>query len=458
MEKILIIDDDETERHRWNDYLGRRGFATFTASTGCEGMEKVRRENPNIVILDKQLPDADGLTLLPAIHQEHKDACVVMVTAFHNMDTVISAMQLGAYEYLSKPIHSQELDQVIARAINQETLHQHLHGISPEEEQDNQTGNIVAKSRAMERIFKKIGLVSNTKTTVLLEGESGTGKELIARAIHRNGPQRDLPFVSINCSAIVETLLESELFGHEKGSFTGATHRRIGKFEYAGEGTVFLDEISEMAPGLQSKLLRVLQEREFERVGGTERIAMRARIIAATNRNLAEWVEDGKFREDLYYRLEVVTIKVPPLRERREDIPFLVEHFLNKANAELHKSVVKVPEQLMEELVRHEWRGNVRELENFIIRNVALSQGDVLEGNLEFHSEPRASVFKDTSVLQNLLNGRSLDDLLSTLEKEVLLLILEKSHWNKSDASKKLGIHRTTLISKLKKYGLMSPS
>lgn len=454
MKEILIIDDDQEQLGRWADYLGKKGYVVLTATTGKEGLEQVKRNNPYIVILDKQLPDADGLNLIGKIHQEQKEACVILVTAFHDMGTVISAMQLGAYDYLSKPIQAQELDQVILRAIGQDNVQQHIQKVSQEEAR-NESGKILGKSRSLERIFKTIGLISKTKTTVLIEGESGTGKELVARAIHRNGPDQDQPFVSINCSAIVETLLESELFGHEKGSFTGAFQQKIGKFELSGKGTVFLDEISEMPLSLQSKLLRVLQEREFERVGGTERIPLRARIIAATNQKLDDWTAAGKFREDLYYRLRVVVVDVPPLRERREDIPLLIEHFVNKANSVLHKAVTKVPEQVMDELGRQEWRGNVRELENLITRAVALSQGDVLELSLGPRPNIQTSLIGDTASLQSFLKERSLDDLLSHFEKEVLLFILEQSHWNKSEAAKRMGIHRTTLISRLKKYGLM---
>ncbi len=376
--KILIIDDEQSIRETLEMFLHEKGYAVMTSEDGVQGLEAVQRERPDIVILDIRLPGMGGLEVLQKIKEKGEDIYVIMITAYHAMETTIQAMKLGAYEYIHKPIDVDELEIAIDKVVNNQKLNTRLENLIMEISEDYKVNNIVGRSKAMQEIFKIIGLVSESKTTVLIQGESGTGKELIARAIHYNSPYRRDPFLPINCSALVETLLESELFGHEKGAFTGATHLKKGKIELAQNGTIFLDEIGDISPNLQVKLLRFLQEKEFERVGGEVILRSSARVIAATNQNLLQLVEKKKFREDLYFRLKVVEIYVPPLRERKSDIPLLVEHLFNKINRELHKKVTKIPKEVMEGLVNYSWPGNIRELENLLTRAIVLSTGNIL--------------------------------------------------------------------------------
>jgi len=325
MAKILVIDDDVSIVETLEMYLSEEGHTVVTALTGTDGLNQYIKHNPDLVILDIRLPDIDGFTVLEDLQGEDENVKVIMITAFHDMDSTIRAMKGGAFDYIHKPINIEELEMAIEKALKTQEMERKISGLLSEPSRSFKVGDIVANNREMKEIFKIIGVVSQSKTTVLVQGESGTGKELIARVIHNN-TSPDEPFIAVNCSAIVETLLESELFGHEKGSFTGAFTRKLGKFELARNGTVFLDEISEMSLNLQAKLLRVLQEMEFERVGGKDRIKVNARIIAATNKELPALVKEGKFREDLFYRLNIVSIRLPPLRERREDIPLLVDY------------------------------------------------------------------------------------------------------------------------------------
>lgn len=447
MEKILIIDDDKSICKMLELYLTEEGFEVSSAFTGSEGIERVEGETPAIVILDIRLPDMDGITTLKRIKRFKKDCYVIMITAFQEMQTTIEAMKAGAYEYIHKPINIDELDIAIKKVL-------HERGIAMKEGSlllpscacgDFQIGSIIGKSKAMKEIFKTIGIVSGSKATCLIKGETGTGKELIARAIHCNSPQKDKPFVAVNCSAIVDTLLESELFGHEKGAFTGAVTRKVGKFELAHGGTIFLDEIGEMSLNLQAKLLRVLQEREFERVGGNETIKTDCRVIAATNKELSDLVENGTFRKDLYYRLKVITIEVPPLREHKEDIPPLVEYLLDKIDLELHKRVTRISPKVMDALIEYDWPGNVRELENVLTRAVVLSKGDVLtEKNL---LEP---------ILSSGIKKKDIREVmpLKEVEKEHILNALQFTRWNRGKACELLGISRPTLRQKIKDYGL----
>jgi two-component system response regulator AtoC len=368
-----------------------------------------------------------------------------MITAFQDMETTIAAMREGAFDYIHKPFDPEELELVVNKARENKRLTSVVSRLQAEQESPAKEQVLVGRSRSILEIYKTIGVVSSSNTTVLITGESGTGKELIARAIHQNASPSE-PFVSVNCSAIVETLLESELFGHEKGAFTGANFRSLGKFELAGKGTIFLDEIGDMAPNLQIKLLRVLQEREFMRVGGWETIRNNARVIAATNHNLEALVEGGKFREDLYYRLKVITVTVPPLRDRKADIPLLAEHFLKKINKEVHKEVYKVPEEAMTRLMSYDWRGNVRELENILTRAVVLSRGEVLD--LPAHSLDSERMIAGPSP------WRSLD----AVEAEHITRVLEAVSWHQGRACEILGVSRPTLRKKIRDYGLKEKS
>ena len=445
MKKILIVDDDKSICKTLELHLSRSTMKVLTANTAVDGLRVFEEESPHVVILDLRLPDMHGIEVLERIRGIDENAYVIMVTAFQDMETTIEAIQKGAFDYIPKPISLDELDLSIKRAFENLTLHRRLKDLLREVYQEYKVDTIVGKSKSMEEIFKLIGIASQSKVTTLIQGESGTGKELIARAIHYNSKDRDRPFVAINCSALVETLLESELFGHEKGAFTGALYRKEGKFEIASGGTIFLDEIGEMSPSLQVKLLRVIQEKSFERVGGCETIKTDVRIIAATNKNLHDLVARGLFREDLYYRLKVVTIDVPPLRERKEDIPLLVSHLLEKANRELHKNVRKVPDRVMNAFMDYSWPGNIREMENVITRGVLLAKGDVLIDVYlpELHTKnqpPSASTWEP----------KRLDE----VEKEHIRNVLRYTHWNKSQAAKLLGISMPRLDRKIKKYDL----
>jgi len=323
MSKILVIDDDRSIRETLELYLTEEGYEVVTAATGTEGLNRFVETSPDVVILDIRLPDVDGFTVLEDLREDEENVKVIMITAHHDMDSTINAMKGGAFDYIHKPVNVDELDMAIKKALKTREMEQKIDGLLMEPSRHFKVGDIIGTGKEMREIFKTIGVVSQNRTTILIQGESGTGKELIAKVIHHN-TARDEPYIAVNCSAIVETLLESELFGHEKGSFTGAIARKLGKFELARYGTVFLDEISEMSLNLQAKLLRVLQEMEFERVGGKDRVRVHARIIAATNKDLRTMVREGKFRDDLFYRLNIVAITLPPLRERPEDIPDLV--------------------------------------------------------------------------------------------------------------------------------------
>ena len=376
--KVLVIDDERSIREHLDMFLQEKGLEVVAAEDGESGIQLIHDEEPDILILDIRLPGIDGLEVLRRLKEENKTICVIMITAFHDMETTIRAMRLGAYDYIHKPLDIDELEIVIDKVVGNLRLSSCAENLFTEISRDYRADSIVGKTKGMREIFKLIGLVSDSRATVLIQGESGTGKELIAKIIHFNSPFAREPFIPINCSALVETLLESELFGHEKGSFTGATYQKKGKIELAKNGTLFFDEIGDISANLQVKLLRFLQEREFERVGGEDRLHSGARIIAATNRDLLQLVETQKFRKDLYFRLNVVEIQVPPLRERKSDVPLVVEHLLKRINAQLHKQVTKIPSETMGMLVNYPWPGNVRELENVLTRAVVLSKGDIL--------------------------------------------------------------------------------
>ncbi|MDO9558683.1 MAG: sigma-54 dependent transcriptional regulator, partial [Syntrophales bacterium] len=377
MPKILVIDDDVSISETLELYLTEEGYDVVTAPTGTEGLNRFVKHSPEVVILDIRLPDIDGFTVLEDLREENENVKVIMITAHHDMDSTIRAMKEGAFDYIHKPINVDELDIAIKKAVKTHEMEKKIDGLLMEPSRQFKVGDIIGSGREMSEIFKTIGVVSQSRTTVLIEGESGTGKELIAKVIHHNTAP-DEPYIAVNCSAIVETLLESELFGHEKGSFTGAIGRKQGKFELARYGTVFLDEISEMSLNLQAKLLRVLQEMEFERVGGKDRVRVNARIIAATNKDLKGMVRENKFRDDLYYRLNIVSIRSPPLRERREDIVPLVDYLLAKINKDLHKRVIGVSGEMMKIFMKYGWPGNIRELENLLVRALVVAKGQIL--------------------------------------------------------------------------------
>jgi two-component system, NtrC family, response regulator AtoC len=454
MPKILVIDDDVSISETLELYLTEEGHDVVTANTGTDGLNKFVKNSPDVVILDIRLPDIDGFTVLEDLREEDENVKVIMITAHHDMDSTIRAMKGGAFDYIHKPINVDELDIAINKAVKTFEMEKKIDGLLMEPSRQFKVGDIIGSGKDMREIFKTIGVVSQSRTTVLIEGESGTGKELIAKVIHHNTAP-DEPYIAINCSAIVETLLESELFGHEKGSFTGAISRKQGKFELARYGTVFLDEISEMSLNLQAKLLRVLQEMEFERVGGKDRVRVNARIVAATNKDLKTMVKENKFRDDLYYRLNIVSILIPPLRERREDIGPLVDYLLTKINKDLHKRVIGVSNEMMDVFMKYNWPGNIRELENLLVRALVVAKGQVLvRGDFPelIDEHPKKENQEDKA------NGMETSGKLLTLdeveERYIRDILKKNSALNKGEVCDILGISRPTFERKLEKYGI----
>lgn len=442
MKSILVIDDDLLIRKTLSSHLSKEGYEVSIAEDGEEGLQKYEEILPELVILDIRLPDINGLEVLGKIREMKKNACVVIMTAFDDMKTTIEAIKLGAFEYLVKPLDYVELDLTIDKAFQVKHLEEKVSYLVEEKQKEYTIDNIIGRSPQMREVFKLIGSVANTRTNILIQGESGTGKELVAKAIHYNSPFREEPFIVINCSAISDTLLESELFGHVKGAFTDAVCETKGKFEIAGKGTLFLDEVGDVSANLQSKLLRVIETRDFMKVGGEKVLKTAARIIAATNQDLKMLIEKGTFREDLYYRLKVVEINLPPLRERKEDVPDLVAYLLEKINRELRKNVRKIPQKVMKLLVSLPWKGNVRELENALIRAVILAKGDViLEENLPVETGVKKFFPKEPVSLREV-------------EKDYIQYVLKASKGNKTRTSQVLQISRPTLDKKIREYKL----
>jgi two-component system response regulator AtoC len=448
MKSILVIDDNRLIRQTFKTHLTSEGFEVSLAADGGEGVEQFEQIRPDLVILDIHLPVLGGIEVLTRIREIDDKAYVIMITAFDDMKTTVEAMKLGAFEYICKPIDYDELLLGIHKAQRMQEMDTKLDYLVTEASQEWNIDYIVGRTSQMRDVFKTIGMLSRSTTTVLIRGESGTGKELVARAIHYNSINREEPFVAVNCTALAEGLLESELFGHVRGAFTGAVRDSRGKIEIAQKGTLFLDEIGDISPNLQAKLLRVVENREFARVGGEKIERTEARIVGATNRDLEDLVRQGIFREDLYYRLKVVEIKLPVLRERREDIPDLVAYLLEKINRQLHTNVRKVPDSVMKMLVNYDWKGNVRELENALTRAVTLAHGDVL---LQEH----------LPLLRSNVTGQGLvtEELTSLKEMESRYIdhVLKQTGWNKSRTSEILGITRPTLDKKIKDYALVDP-
>ncbi|MCF8128784.1 MAG: sigma-54 dependent transcriptional regulator [Deltaproteobacteria bacterium] len=448
MAKILIIDDEPSILESLEMFMGEKGHTVFKADTGEKGYILFEREEPEVVMLDIRLPDSNGLEVLSQIRGSRHLAKVIMMTAFQDMETTIDAMKRGAYDYIHKPLDAELVEKTVNSAlhvlkVDRETPRVKAEGLPRDKDV------IIGKSDNMRRIFKMIGLVCQNRATVLIRGETGTGKELIARTIHRNCRFSNEPFVTMDCSASVETLLESELFGHEKGAFTGAGATKQGRIERAGKGTLFLDELGELPLRLQSKFLGFLQRREFTRVGGHEIKQSRCRIIGATNRDLTTMVQKKEFKEDLYYRLKVVAIQVPPLRERLSDIPELVKHFLQKINKDLHTEVTKLQNGVIDRLMTHTWTGNVRELENCLVEAVVRARGNVI-----LMEDMETILDTDSGLDSEGLSGYSLP----AMEKAHIEKTLRQLGWNRTRAAQAMGISRPTLRSKIRKYHIIVPS
>lgn len=452
MKTIMIVDDDTSLTRTLELYFRGKAYHVSVFRTGRDALDHWRAEEPDLVLLDVQLPDMDGPEVLENAKGEELQGEVVMITAFHDTEATLKAIRLGAADYLYKPIDLDALDLLLEKILRQKAQREKLARLSHVISRPYKPNQVIGRSKGMLEVIKAVAQVAHTPASVLLEGETGTGKELIAQTIHQEWAP-DEPFVAINCAAIVENLLESELFGHEKGAFTGATQRKVGRLEVAGRGTVFLDEISEFPLELQAKLLRVLQEREFQRVGGVKTIPLNARIIAATNRSMEAMVETGSFREDLYFRLKVFFIRIPPLRERTEDIVPLTEYFVHRLNEEMGGRVSRIPHAHLEALKAYDWPGNVRELQNVLRRAMILSNGETLEldENWLQRKEPLPMLKRRDS-----LNTDEQEELLSLaeVEKAHILKVLQHTRGNYGEACRILGISRPTLRRKIGEYTL----
>lgn len=452
--RILVVDDEDSVRRLLQELLKKEGYQVKTAENGLEALELVDKFHFDLIIIDIRMPVMDGLELFRILREKDPEIIVIIMTAYTGVDTAVEAMKMGAYNYISKPFNISEIKLNVRRALEIKNLVEEVKDLRQEIKVRYSLNNIIGNSGKMQEVYKLIGRVADSNATVLIQGESGTGKELVARALHYNSSRQKAPLVTVNCAALPEGLLESELFGHEKGAFTGAFEKKKGKFEHANKGTIFLDEISEISPNLQVKLLRVIQEKEFERVGGLETIKVDVRIIAATNRNLEEMIHEGSFRDDLYYRLNVVSIIIPPLRERKEDIPFLVEYFLNKYNQENGKEFKYVSSEALQLLDAYEWPGNVRELENAIERAVVMGNGEILLPEHLPLNIQATSLEEDK--LKVHYEDKPLREILREVEKKVLKKALEQNQWNKARTAVKLQISRSALLYKIEEYGLES--
>jgi len=452
---VLVVDDEADVRSLLTDLLTEEGYAVRTADTAAKAVAEIEKRLPDLVMMDVQLPDQDGIALLRQLKKEHSELEMIVMTAFGGSSTAIKAMEHGAYDYVTKPFEIDDLLATLKRVFEHadmshevSTLRLELGKSAAERER------IVGSSKPMLEVFKLIGKVASADATVLVTGESGTGKELIAEALHRASKRNPHPLVKVSCAALPESLLETELFGHEKGSFTGAMTMRKGRFETANKGTIFLDEIGEMTLGTQTKLLRILQEREFERIGSNLPIKIDIRVIAATNRNLSEEVEKGKFREDLYYRLNVIHIHMPPLRERKDDIPPLVEHFVAATNARLGTGIEGVTPEALRVLLAYDWPGNVRELENTIEHAAVMSEGpwigpEALPERTRAKSSP-----EDVYVLRWPKDDLSVKRAHRAVERDFILRALERTAGNRTHAAKLLELSHRALLYKIKEFGL----
>ncbi|MGD8519874.1 MAG: sigma-54 dependent transcriptional regulator [Desulfobacterales bacterium] len=449
---ILVVDDESSHRQMIEAVLSTEGYEVQQADDGQSAIAAIEEKFYDLIIMDIRMKQVGGIEALKEIKKISPGIPIIIMTAYASVGTAVDALKSGAYDYLTKPLDIEELKILVAKALRHQELEKENLFLKERLNDRFDFSNIIGRSPAMSKLFETMGMVAPSEATVLIVGESGTGKELIVNAIHQNSPRGEKPLIKVNCAALPETLLESELFGHEKGAFTGAIARKQGRFQLAHNSSIFLDEIAEMAPATQAKILRVLQEREFELLGSTQTIKVDTRVIAATNRNLEEEIQAGRFREDLYYRLNVVTVEVPPIRRRREDIPLLADFFL-KQYAEKNRRLIKgFTPRATDLLMRYDWPGNVRELENIIERAVIMARGEVITP-LEFPNELQKLDEELKTAQVDLSPGRSLKE----VEKDMILRTLEETGGNRTHAAKILGISRRTLQLKLKEYGINPP-
>ena len=451
--KILIAEDHELSRENLSELLKNHGYEVTAVEDGRQARDAFIEDKYDLVITDLKMPNLDGLQLLEFIQEINPENIVIIITGHGTINTAVEAMKLGAFDYITKPLKDDLVTLTIERALSYAKLREENIALKRNLKKRYDFNNMIGYSDGMKKIFDTIEKVASSDSTVMIYGESGTGKELVARAVHFNSERINSPLIAVNCGAIPEELLESELFGHEKGAFTGAIRSRIGRFELANGGTIFLDEIGDMSPALQVKVLRVLQEKQFERIGGVKTLQVDVRIIAATNQDLEKAIAEKRFREDLFYRINVIPIHLPPLRERRVDIPMLANHFLRKFDKLKRKVVEKIVPEAMECLLRYPWPGNVRELENLIEMLVVLKE----EGNIEVADLPEKIVMLSPagSFIEGIEitdQGINYNDLIDKLEKDLLSRALEKAGGAKNRAAKLLNLNRTTFVEKLKRF------
>lgn len=445
---ILIIDDEETQRSILKGYLEKKGYKIYSASSGTEGIDLIRRNMIDIVLSDYKMPDKTGLEVLETVKEINPEISFVILTAYGTIENAVKAMRLGAFDYISKPVDLDELDLLLEKIIENKNLKSEILLLKNQLKEKFKIDSFISQSPKMEEVLSIAARSADSKATVLITGESGTGKEVLAKAIHYASSRKDKPFVAVNIPALPETLLESELFGHEKGAFTGADKAKKGRFELADGGTIFLDEIGDIPLNLQVKLLRVLQEHQIERVGSVENINIDVRIIAATHQNLEQKIKDGSFREDLYYRLNIVSLYLPPLRERKEDILPLIDHFVEKYSKENNKKKLSLSKEAVDLLIKYNFPGNVRELENAIERAVVLCRSDVITVNdlpnviKGFKAEKEMVTNENTSLIEQV----------EALEKKLIFDALSKTNGNQSQAGRMLGLTERNLRYKMQKY------
>ena len=446
--RILIVDDELIIRESLSDWLKDEGFVVDAVDNGKKALDHLKNgEQWDAYLMDLKMPGMDGIEVLDHIHEINSEIPVIIMTAYATVDTAVKAMKRGAYDYIVKPFNPEEIGLTLRKLIQHQDLVRENKYLRNELRKRFTFKDIIGKSPAMQKVFTLIRTVAKSNSTVLIEGESGTGKELVARAIHSSSPRSKHPFIALSCASLPESLLESELYGYEKGAFTGAVSSKAGRFEIADGGTLFLDEIGEISPKIQVNLLRVLEERKFHRVGGLKDVSVDVRILSATNRDLKKMIEEGLFREDLYFRLNVISLQLPPLRERAVDIPLLVEHFLRKYAIENQKEIDRVSEEAIKVLLKYSWPGNVRELENCIERAVVVSQGNVITTDM-FPDHLRESA----SHSQPALAGHQT---LKEMEMLYIRKVLEDNDWNIKRSAEMLGIDRSGLYNKIKRFGIM---